>query len=299
MMFNRVTLFKADDLILDDPKLRIDFEVTKSLVGYPNLAHFNIYNLSEQHRNMLISGDNGIGSSTFSSGKGSMINFYAGYAEGSKLLFVGRVVNVIHKYIAPDWISEIYAGDAFDVLNTATINKTLAPGASAEQIFDELIGEMKGVTKGIANGVKNCLNRNRSTIRSIMLAGDVKTWLKQLAEDCGFEWSINDGIIETVERGKPLTDEEPFVVNQDSGMIGSPMRTDVGVDVRVLLRPELRLARRFRVESINDFVNVGNLYYRKIPPIRNEGVYRIDRLVHKGSTRTDLWETMIGGRIYG
>lgn len=294
----RKVRFTTDDLDIRD--LRIRFAVTKSLVGYPNLGKFEIYNMSESSRNKLIAGENGIGQSVYADGKGSGIEFYAGNGV-AKLLFVGKVVNVIHRYVKPDWISEVYAGDAIDVLNTATINKTVSAGSTTEQIFDSLVNEMQGVTKGITEGLTNCLNNNgdQSLLRSLQLSGDVKTWLREMADNCGFEWSINEGVIETVTKGQPLTDVIPYIINQDSGMIGSPERTDVGVEVRVLLTPELRLARRIRIESVNDLVNVGNLFFRKIPPIRNGGIYRIDNLIHSGDTHSDVWETAISGRIYG
>ena len=294
--FGRHYEFKSDDLSFWE--LRIRFQITKSLVGYPNTAKFEIYNLSEDSRNKLIAGENGIGRSVYADGKGSEIQFSAGYAE-PKLLFIGKVVNVIHKYIAPDWITEVYAGDAVDVLNTATINKTLQAGATTEQIFNTLVSEMQGITKGVTQGLSNCLEGNRSALRALQLSGNVKDWMEWLAERCGFEWSINEQRIETMSKGTPLTDEEPMIINQDSGMLGSPMRTDTGVDVTNLLLPELKLARRFRVQAVNDYINVGNMFFRKIPPVRNQGVYRVDKLVHSGDSRGDKWETKISGRVYG
>lgn len=81
-------------------------------------------------------------------------------------------------------------------------------------------------------------------------------------------------------------------------MIGSPERTDVGVTVKNLLLPELKLARRFRIESLTERINVGNLNFRTVPPIRNEGVYRIDKLLHEGDTRSNVWQTTITGRNF-
>lgn len=81
-------------------------------------------------------------------------------------------------------------------------------------------------------------------------------------------------------------------------MIGSPERTDVGVTVKNLLLPELKLGRRIQIKSITEQLNVGNLFFRKVPPIKNEGIYRIDKLIHKGDTHANEWETQISGRVF-
>lgn len=89
-----------------------------------------------------------------------------------------------------------------------------------------------------------------------------------------------------------------IIINQNSGMIGSPERTDTGVNVKNLLLPDLKLGRRFEIKSINEKINIGNLFFRKIPPIKNAGVYRIDKINHKGDTHGNDWTTQIFGRNF-
>lgn len=81
-------------------------------------------------------------------------------------------------------------------------------------------------------------------------------------------------------------------------MIGSPERTDVGVNVKNLLLPNLRLGRRIKIESISEALNVGNLFFRKVPPVKNQGIYRIDKLIHEGDNRDNTWQTQIFGRVF-
>lgn len=81
-------------------------------------------------------------------------------------------------------------------------------------------------------------------------------------------------------------------------MIGSPERSDVGVNVKNLLLPDLKLGRRFEIKSISEKINAGNLFFRKAPVIKNEGIYRIDKLIHVGDTHDNTWETQINGRVF-
>ena len=178
------------------------------------------------------------------------------------------------------------------------MNKTLSAGATTEQIYNELISNMQGISKGITEGLKDCLSGKTSLLRALQLSGNIKDWLDKIATDCGFEYSVNDGVIETTAKNLPLSDVPPVVINQGSGMIGSPERTEVGVNVKNHLLPALKLARTIRVESISERINVGNLFFRKVPKIKNEGVYRIDKLIHTGDTHSSTWETQIQARIF-
>ena len=281
-LFGRKVKVIFKGAIVED--LAVEFTVEKSLVGYPNKARIVIYNLKESRRESLKE-------------EGKEIELHAGY-NTPILLFKGDIVNVIHQYIKPDWVSTLYCLDSITAINNATINKTMPAGSTTSQIFDELTKQMDGVTKGVTQGLQKCLNGKQSLLRSLQLTGNVKDWLKKISEQCGFDYSINEGIIETTEKNKPLTDLPPVIINHKSGMIGSPERTDVGVTVKNLLLPDLKLGRRFQIKSISETINVGNLYFRKVPPIRNGGIYRIDKLIHTGETHGDAWETQIHGRVF-
>jgi len=271
---------------LEVTELRVNFKVEKSLIGYPNLANIKIYNLSETNRNVIEK-------------RGLKIQLFAGYKDVSlPLLFFGDIANVIHIKNGPDWISEIFAKDGFNILSTATINQTLPAGSTSETIYNTLIGQMQGITKGATEGLKNCLSGKKSLLRELQLSGNIKDWLDKISKDCGFEYSINDGTIETTPTGFPLSDEPPVIINQGSGMIGSPERTEIGINVKHFLLPELKLGRTIKIESLSERINVGNLFFRQIPPIRGDGTYRIDKLIHQGDTHDNLWQTEIQGRNF-
>ncbi len=285
-MFNRVAKILIPDTEFEIIDLRINFKIEKSLVGYPNLGNIKIYNLSENSRNQIEE-------------ENLKIQLFAGYVDGeAPLLFDGDIINVVHQKSGVDWITEIFAADGINILSTATINKTLKAGVDTEQIYNELVSQMEGISKGVTEGLKNCLSGKRSLLRDLQLTGNVKDWLDKIAKDCGFEYSVNDGVIETVPTGLPVSDVPTIVINQGTGMIGSPERTEIGINVKHFLLPELKLGRTIRVESISEKINVGNLFFRKIPPVRNEGIYRIDKLIHSGDTRDNLWESQIQARIF-
>jgi hypothetical protein len=205
---------------------------------------------------------------------------------------------VIHFKDGPDWKSTVYAADGLVALENGVINKTLPAGASPSQILDELLQGLEGVSKGVIEGIQNCRSGKRSLLRELQMTGNIKDWLAKIANDCGFEYSINDGVFETVEEGLPVSTEPVTIINQASGMIGSPKRTEVGVNVTNLLLGELKLARTIRIESINRQINIGNLFFRDVSDITIDGIYRIDKLVHTGDTHDNTWQTDIQARSF-
>ena len=81
-------------------------------------------------------------------------------------------------------------------------------------------------------------------------------------------------------------------------MIGSPELTEVGVKVKSLMLPNLKLGRRIEIQSISAKINIGNLVFRKVPPTIGVGIYRIDKLQHVGDTHSNDWFTNIEGRNF-
>ncbi len=165
-MFGRSLGIIIGDIGIYD--LRVNFSVVKSLVGYPNLATIKIYNLKESTRNLLKE-------------EGINIELYAGYTD-TPLLFSGDIVNVISLKQGVDWLTELYCKDSITGINDATINKTFPAGSTQEQIFDGLVGKMQGVTKGITEGLTSCVSGKQSLLRALQVSGNVKDWLKNIAE---------------------------------------------------------------------------------------------------------------------
>lgn len=285
-MFNR-----KYEMIIGDPSLgglkfdglRIKFEIEKSLIGYPNLGRFEIYNLKESNRNKI-------------KDEFTEINLFAGYEGNVPMIFKGQIRNVNHIFTGIDWITIIHAGDASKALQESTIETTLPPGTTQESIFNSLLSKLEGVSKGTLDGLKNCITKKKSILKQLILSGSVKDFLDQISETCGFDYSVNDGIIDTVTKGRALNDEPVFLINQNTGMIGSPELTEIGADVTTFLKSNLKLGRKFKIEALSAKINIGNQFFREVNKSVTNNTYRIDVLKHTGDTHDNDWSTFIMGR---
>lgn len=288
MLFTRKWKVKIDDFETED--LRIKFEVDKSLVGSPNLMKIDIYNLKESNRNLI--------KETYQN-----IELYAGYEDNMPLVFKGQLRTVSHLLVGVDWVTTIYAGDGALALENATINKTFPAGTSQASLVETLLGELAttgGIAKGKLEGIKECITKKKSLLKSLIMSGGVKEWLDTLSKNCGFDYSVNDGVVDTNTKGKPLTDEPSFLISQKTGMIGSPELTEVGANVAVYLRGDLKLARRFKIEAISATLNVGNQYFRKVNKSVTGNTYMIQQIKHTGDSHDNDWKTELTGIInYG
>lgn len=280
--FDRKITLNVGDFSTSD--LRIDFNVEKSLIGYPNLAKIIVYNISAASRAKIEE-------------EGLSVELLAGY-NSPTILFSGDLVNVVPVYEAPDWKVEIFAGDKSKIINESFINKTLPAGTTPDQLFNELVGQMEGITTGLTDGLKDCINNKRSLLRTLQLSGGVKKFLDELSRNCGFDYAVADGIIDTVKKDKALLDEPEIIINQNNGMLGSPERTEVGVNVKTLLNPALKLGRRIKIEAASQKVNAGNLFFREVPAPATVGTFRIDKLIHIGSNFDNQWESQITARNF-
>lgn len=290
-MFNRLISFETPVFPNPITDLRIQFRVEKSAAGYPQLAEFSIYNLNSNHRQLIEQ-------------EGIQIYYYVGYEDvGTSLLFEGKTRNVVHEYIKPDWITKIYAYNASSAINNSTINKTMPAGTTAEELVDELVKKMTGVTKGLTTGLLSSSNESLAhkileSIRANSLSGTLKLLWADLSKKFSFDYVIDNNVIDIVPKNKPALDLPSIIINQASGMIGSPERTEIGVNVKTLLNPQAKLLRRFSIESTSTKISIGNQFYTKIPPVRNQGIYRINKLIHDGDTHADNWFTHFFGRNF-
>lgn len=261
-------------------KLRVSFEITKSLLSFPNLARIQIYNPNQDTLSALQS-------------KFTKIVLNAGYEGDIRLLFTGEVRNVFQTKTGVDRVATVYAGDGQRDWQNASFNKTFTENVSISAAIDEVLKTFKDVTVGALEGIPQIADK----LRGQTLSGSSKDILDQFAEEYGFTWSIQDGQVVTTPIEQPLTNAEAVLVNAATGMIGSPTVTEIGADVTTLLNPRLLPNRAFQIESVNADIQLGNLFFRNVPRTNAEGIYKIQEVSFKGDSREGDWLSSVKGRM--
>ncbi|MEY1239800.1 hypothetical protein AB7102_19860 [Providencia manganoxydans] len=251
---------------LEMTNLRVTFEVKKTLTPEPNPAVIQIYNLNSSHRNLLTS-------KAFNHAALSV-----GYDE-LRLIYSGDIIEVNTHRDGEDFISELICGDGFQAFTSTLVNKTLSAGQRDSDILKENAKAM-----GIDTGVTD-LPHDRQLPRGKVMFGDAREVMHKIAKNNRAQWSIQDSQLTVLPNDKVLADHEGFVLSQETGLIGSPEKSDNGLQLTCLCNPALRIGGLVRVQSIMNEYN---------------GDFKITELSHTGDFMSDQWYsqmTCIGGKF--
>lgn len=259
--------------------LRLSFSVLKSLLSFPNIAELNLYNPNDDTLAMLQT-------------RFATISLNAGYEGNIRLIFTGQIRNVFQRAVTPDNVVQIFAADGEQDWQNSIFNKTLSDNVAIKQVVQEIAASFENTLLGTLQGLEAPADK----LRGQTLSGSSKDILDTLAEDYGFQWSIQDGNLITVPNEQVLDDEDAVLINKTTGMIGSPTITELGVNVTTLLIPEILPNRAFKVESSSAEVNIGGVQFREIKRTSGEGFYKTFQVIFSGDTHGPNWFAIAEGR---
>ena len=265
-------------LVIKD--LRIKFEITKDLFGFPNLGDIQIFNLRRETVQAI-------------SEEFTFVELKIGYGGVLDTIFKGDIKNILSRRDGVNTITQIFAGDGEKATRESTISKTFVAGVPIKQVVKDVIA-----TFGFPIGKLDGLDTTRTNQNGFTVSAASKDVMDKLSDDFGFYWSIQDGEIVTQVRGSYDKDNEVTQINRSTGMIGSPTITELGADVRTLMNSKLNPYRAIQITTPDAEVNVGNLFFRTNIPTMGTGLFRVNKVIHAGDTRGNDWTSTITGRRF-
>jgi len=267
-LFGRAWEISAGDVLLSDTTSGVacEFSVKKTLKPEPNTADLKVWNLSETTRAKL------------TSPKKVPIRIEAGYVDRVSQIYLGdvRAMSPGEKR-GPDIVTELMSGDGSQQFREAHLEVPLGP-KTPNGVALQAIAKALGVGMGNVPKVAATLASKGSAVfpRSTVLVGNVARILTDFCRSAGLEWSIQDGVLQVLDLGKPL-ETKPYVISADSGMIGAPsLGSDGKVSATCLMIPELRPGMRVMFDTF-----------------AVKGVYRVSECEYQGSTHGADWSLKI------
>lgn len=274
----KLDVFDSDLNGIDLSALRIKFSIKKTGVMTPNMADIRVYNLADSTATLIRK-------------QFKKVVLQAGYAGNIGTIFQGNIQQVIiGRESSTDTFIDIVAMDGGFAYNYAVVNGTLAAGASLEDQVSAAIGSMnsKGVTAGYSD-----LNTTEKLPRGKVMFSPSKNVLKDIMDSSDRDWSIQDGKVNILRRKTYLPGEIVYLSSK-TGMIGTPQQTNIGVNLKCLLNPNLKVTGRVQIDnrSVARFkINIGEKpgpeNYE--PPQNADGVYYLFVVEHLGDTRGIEW----------
>jgi hypothetical protein len=245
--------------------LRVVFKVKKTGKTEPNQCALEIYNLSPAHR-QIVEDD------------GADVLIQAGYTGALSQIFKGDLSYGDNERSGPDWITTIEAADGARPVRRGRVQAQTAAGATVETVMqtlaDTLDLDVGNLAQKLSEGNFRQGFEDFKTGR--VLSG--KSWeeVKRLSRSLGLEVSVQDEAFQFLRPGE-ATNEGSAIVDQSTGLIGSPERGDKGiVKITTLLRPQINPGRRIRLTSA-----------------QLDGDYLCQSIIHTGDTHGQKWYSEI------
>lgn len=289
-------VFGSDLNGLDLSELRIKFAVKRSDTMTPNVADIRVYNVAEQTalqiRNQFAPTQ---GNNTISRNRGRVI-LQAGYESNFGVIFQGNIKQVIlGRESATDTFVDIVAGDGDRAYNFAIVNQTLVAGSKQSDQVSAASGAMQ--TKGVGVGHLGEMPQEQLP-RGKVMYGNARNYLRDVAQTSDKSWSIQDEKITFVSNTAMLPGER-VVLTSKTGMIGTPQQTNVGVNVKCLLNPRIKIGSGIEInnksiENLKINLDQPNSAANIPAPLNADGAYYVLVAEHNGDTRgVDWYTTMI------
>jgi hypothetical protein len=259
----------------DVSELRCSFEIVKTAYLEANQSILSIYNLNPEDENKLIK-------------QGQRIIIEAGY-QGSQygLIFSGNVIQPLRsKENGVDYLLTLVSMDAD---RYATYGLVVASLVAQQTSRDAIQVLMTKSSQEVGAGFLT--NTNIVYPRGKVMFGMSKNYLAQIARSENATYYTEDGKVNIISAAD-VKKGQILDFGPQTGLIGTPTQTEMGIECTVLLNPQVHINTLFHIDN----KRVTNYRYTPGQPVRSldsQGIYRVIKLTHVGDTRTNEWFTKI------
>lgn len=273
--FNREYEVLINGETVVDAYFRMVFDVTIDVNGFISYADVSIFNLNADTKALIRK-------------KGATLTLRAGYSDNIAAIFSGSIINVFDERFGPDTSIRIIARGGSQP--KASIEKSFGAGVRCPALIKACGGAL---------GYPLEINEDHFTaeppyIGGYTMHGDAKAYMDRLAQTHNFGYAVDREKI-TVTKLDKANEKTPFVISQQTGMVGIPEISEVGCSVDVKLEPALRIGGRIRIDAGLRTFNFNDVYFQDVPDSAGTGVYSILRMRYTGDTHGDDWTVRVEG----
>jgi hypothetical protein len=266
----KLILSNADEFLIVE-NLSMSFSIQKTLLGYPARGRINIRNLGEANIQKITK-------------RYTSVDLIGGYVGAEALLFRGNIMNYSKTRLTPTSEFSLIVKSSTAAWEDSTFSKAYTAGTPAATMINDVANSFEGVIPGSLVTDQNW----PTNLADVTLSGSSRRVMDQLARDYNFDWNIVEGEVITLPRGQTLQDKPTYVITPATGLIGSPVITELGVDFRVLLNPAIMLGRQVEMRSKYGQLGQAGIEFRKV---RNtaDGFYKVMDIRMTGDTNAIDW----------
>lgn len=190
-----------------------------------------------------------------------ILKFYTGYGDVMPFIFQGTLMECTSEKPSGsvDWITQMWGYEGGFMYEHSYFNNTFAKGTKPEDIIETILKECPDVKLGYISPTIPALPRNRTFIGQPM---DILA-----REYGGYEVFISKGEFNIIAEDEVLPGDIQ-VINDSTGLLGSPRRSNIFVELDTLFEPGLKIDQAVELLSQNT-------------PRFNQ-LYKVIKIHHKG-----------------
>lgn len=191
-----------------------------------------------------------------------ILKFYAGYGNTMSFIFQGTLMECTSQKPSggTEWITQMWGYEGGFLYEHSYFNNTVAKGTKIEDIIDAVLKEVPDVKLGYISPDIPPLPRNKTFIGQTM---DILG-----REYGGYEVFISKGEL-NILKGDEVLPGDIQVITDSTGLLGSPRRANIFVELDTLFEPGLKIDQA--IELLSDSMPQFNQLY-KIIRIHHKGI---------------------------
>lgn len=225
--------------------LTLYLDVSRNTLASANKGYFKIINLKEETRRKIFH-------DRYNTLTYRQIVLTAGYESEPKLpiIFQGNILSAYSYRQKQDWVTEIEALDGgFGIIN-GQVSTTLPSGYNIRSVIESAIRTMPNVAMGAVGDVEP----NEQNARGVTMMGNSWDVINATVPDAvAFVDNEKANVIGKNEY--IASDDEPFLISSDTGLLETPRRFDARLDVKMMFEPRLRMGQLVQLLSQEKYYN--------------------------------------------
>ena len=231
--------------------ITIEMDIKRDTLAQSNTASFRLINLSKATREEIFQDAYNINRVCF-------VDLYAGYDDNMPLIFTGKVLRAYSGRQGTEVITEIEALDA-DIVQSYS-SHTFEEGTPKKEVLTTLANDMPNIKLGAIGSLEGNLTSRTVFSDPTFIAINKLT---------GQHTFIDLGTMHTLQDNECLGDVGIYKINSDTGLIGTPRRCSVVVEVDVVFAPEILVGQLVDLESTisteyNGQFKVGGIHHHGV-----------------------------------
>ena len=218
--------------IVSEP-ITINFHIKKSLFQQTNTASITIYNLDAGTRESIYQDRLLLNTIHEKS-----VTLLAGYGDSLTTCLFGHIQQCYSERVGTDMVTTIDVIDP-DILTQYT-SVTFEAGTTYKEAIDYLTSQFPNLKQGEVGNFQGEFKT------PTIFDGNSFSTLNELTAGHSF---VDNGVLNTLNDNEMLSNYDVYLIQSDTGLLGTPKRYEAVLEIEMLFEPSIRLGQMVEIRS--------------------------------------------------